>query len=100
MKAPRILILRAAGTNCDQETAAAFRMAGGEPVATTAFAESQMVEPHAALVMPIVSPRAMFGLVPSVTFNSLLEFHVQVGDVPQLLPAGRVRAAVQSVALP
>ncbi|MEK7745807.1 MAG: phosphoribosylformylglycinamidine synthase I [Elusimicrobiota bacterium] len=32
MKAPRILILRAAGTNCDQETAAAFRMTGGEPV--------------------------------------------------------------------
>jgi phosphoribosylformylglycinamidine synthase len=30
MKAPRVLILRAAGTNCDQETAAALRLAGAE----------------------------------------------------------------------
>lgn len=32
MKAPKVLILRTAGTNCDQETAAAFRMVGGAPV--------------------------------------------------------------------
>jgi phosphoribosylformylglycinamidine synthase len=31
MKKPRIIILRTAGTNCDGETAAAFKMAGGEP---------------------------------------------------------------------
>lgn len=29
--APRVLILRAPGTNCDQETAFAFQMAGGQP---------------------------------------------------------------------
>lgn len=28
---PRVLILRAPGTNCDQETAHAFRLAGGQP---------------------------------------------------------------------
>jgi phosphoribosylformylglycinamidine synthase len=31
MKKPKVIILRTAGTNCDNETAAAFRMAGGEP---------------------------------------------------------------------
>jgi phosphoribosylformylglycinamidine synthase len=31
MPAPRILILRAPGTNCDQETAYAFELAGGRP---------------------------------------------------------------------
>jgi phosphoribosylformylglycinamidine synthase subunit PurQ / glutaminase len=31
MKAPKVLILRTAGTNCDGETAAAFKMAGGDP---------------------------------------------------------------------
>jgi phosphoribosylformylglycinamidine synthase subunit PurQ / glutaminase len=31
MVRPRILILRAPGTNCDQETAHAFSLAGGEP---------------------------------------------------------------------
>lgn len=31
MSTPRILILRAPGTNCDLETAHAFRLAGGEP---------------------------------------------------------------------
>jgi phosphoribosylformylglycinamidine synthase len=31
MVAPRVLILRAPGTNCDQETAHAFALAGGEP---------------------------------------------------------------------
>ncbi len=30
MKKPRALVLRAPGTNCDQETAYAFRLAGGE----------------------------------------------------------------------
>ena len=28
---PRVLVLRAAGTNCDGETAHAFTLAGGEP---------------------------------------------------------------------
>jgi phosphoribosylformylglycinamidine synthase subunit PurQ / glutaminase len=32
MKRPKVLILRTAGTNCELETAAAFRMAGGDPV--------------------------------------------------------------------
>jgi phosphoribosylformylglycinamidine synthase len=32
MKPPKVLILRTAGTNCDQETAAAFKLAGGDPV--------------------------------------------------------------------
>lgn len=32
MKSPKILILRTAGTNCDVETAQAFKMAGGTPV--------------------------------------------------------------------
>ncbi len=31
MKSPKVLILRTAGTNCDLETAAAFKMAGGAP---------------------------------------------------------------------
>ncbi len=31
MKKPKIIILRTAGTNCDKETASAFKMAGGEP---------------------------------------------------------------------
>lgn len=31
MKRPRVLILRTAGTNCDKETAFAFKLAGGEP---------------------------------------------------------------------
>jgi phosphoribosylformylglycinamidine synthase subunit PurQ / glutaminase len=31
MARPRILVLRAPGTNCDQETAHAFSLAGGEP---------------------------------------------------------------------
>ena len=31
MKKPRVIILRTAGTNCDKETASAFKMAGGEP---------------------------------------------------------------------
>ncbi|MFH2204506.1 MAG: phosphoribosylformylglycinamidine synthase I [Elusimicrobiota bacterium] len=31
MKAPKIMILRTAGTNCDVETAAAFKLAGGAP---------------------------------------------------------------------
>lgn len=31
MKAPKVLILRTAGTNCDLETASAFKMAGGAP---------------------------------------------------------------------
>ena len=31
MKKPRIIVLRTAGTNCDNETASAFKMAGGEP---------------------------------------------------------------------
>ena len=31
MPSPRILILRAPGTNCDQETAYAFELAGGKP---------------------------------------------------------------------
>lgn len=31
MKAPKVLILRSPGTNCDRETANAFRMAGGDP---------------------------------------------------------------------
>jgi phosphoribosylformylglycinamidine synthase subunit PurQ / glutaminase len=31
MAEPRVLVLRAAGTNCDQETAEAFRRAGGRP---------------------------------------------------------------------
>jgi len=30
MKKPKIIILRTAGTNCDKETASAFKMAGGE----------------------------------------------------------------------
>ena len=32
MKRPKVLILRTAGTNCDLETATAFRLAGAEPV--------------------------------------------------------------------
>jgi phosphoribosylformylglycinamidine synthase subunit PurQ / glutaminase len=32
MKRPRVLILRTAGTNCDLETATAFRLAGAEPL--------------------------------------------------------------------
>lgn len=32
MKQPKVLILRAAGTNCDQETANAFALAGAKPV--------------------------------------------------------------------
>ena len=32
MKAPKVLILRTAGTNCDCETASAFEMAGAKPV--------------------------------------------------------------------
>src|SRR5512144_2844080 len=32
MKAPRVLVLRTAGTNCDEETAHAWRLAGAEPV--------------------------------------------------------------------
>ena len=32
MKAPKVLILRTAGTNCDWETASAFGLAGGIPV--------------------------------------------------------------------
>jgi phosphoribosylformylglycinamidine synthase len=31
MKKPKIIVLRTAGTNCDKETASAFKMAGGEP---------------------------------------------------------------------
>lgn len=31
MKKPRAIVLRTAGTNCDNETAAAFKIAGGEP---------------------------------------------------------------------
>ncbi len=31
MTKPKVLILRTAGTNCDMETAQAFRLAGGEP---------------------------------------------------------------------
>jgi len=31
VKKPRVLILRTAGTNCDNETAFAFKLAGGEP---------------------------------------------------------------------
>jgi phosphoribosylformylglycinamidine synthase I len=31
MKAPKILVLRAAGTNCEQETANAFKLVGGAP---------------------------------------------------------------------
>lgn len=31
MAAPRVLILRSPGTNCNEETAHAFRLAGGEP---------------------------------------------------------------------
>src|SRR3954471_4515258 len=31
MVRPRVLVLRAPGTNCDQETAHAFALAGGEP---------------------------------------------------------------------
>lgn len=31
MKAPKVLILRTAGTNCDLETASAFKIAGGAP---------------------------------------------------------------------
>lgn len=31
MKKPRVIILRTAGTNCDNETASAFEMAGAEP---------------------------------------------------------------------
>ncbi|MDE2510312.1 MAG: phosphoribosylformylglycinamidine synthase subunit PurQ, partial [Elusimicrobia bacterium] len=31
MKKPKILILRAAGTNCELETANAFAAVGGEP---------------------------------------------------------------------
>ena len=31
MKSPKVLILRTAGTNCDVETAAAFKPAGGNP---------------------------------------------------------------------
>ncbi|HBL17235.1 MAG: phosphoribosylformylglycinamidine synthase I [Elusimicrobia bacterium GWA2_69_24] len=32
MKVPKVLILRTAGTNCDVETATAFKLAGGDPV--------------------------------------------------------------------
>ena len=32
MSSPRILIVRAPGTNCDEETAHAFKRAGGEPI--------------------------------------------------------------------
>ena len=31
MRKPRVIVLRTAGTNCDNETAVAFKMAGGEP---------------------------------------------------------------------
>ena len=31
MKKPKVLILRTAGTNCDVETATAFKMAGAAP---------------------------------------------------------------------
>jgi len=31
MKKPRVIILRTAGTNCDWETEAAFRLAGANP---------------------------------------------------------------------
>ena len=31
MKKPKIIVLRTAGTNCDNETASAFKIAGGEP---------------------------------------------------------------------
>ncbi|MBI2362514.1 MAG: phosphoribosylformylglycinamidine synthase subunit PurQ, partial [Elusimicrobia bacterium] len=31
MKKPKVLVLRTAGTNCDLETASAFKMAGGDP---------------------------------------------------------------------
>ena len=30
MKKPKVIVLRTAGTNCDKETAFAFKMAGGE----------------------------------------------------------------------
>jgi phosphoribosylformylglycinamidine synthase subunit PurQ / glutaminase len=31
LRKPKIIVLRTAGTNCDKETASAFKMAGGEP---------------------------------------------------------------------
>ncbi|MDD5692092.1 MAG: phosphoribosylformylglycinamidine synthase I [Candidatus Omnitrophica bacterium] len=31
MQKPKVCVLRSAGTNCDKETAAAFKLAGGEP---------------------------------------------------------------------
>jgi len=31
MRKPKVIILRTAGTNCDNETAVAFKMAGGDP---------------------------------------------------------------------
>lgn len=52
---PRVLILRAAGINCDEETAAACQLAGGQPervhVNRIAAGEVQLTN-YAALVIP------------------------------------------------
>ncbi|MDP6442532.1 MAG: phosphoribosylformylglycinamidine synthase I [Pirellulaceae bacterium] len=55
MAAPRILILRAPGTNCDQETAHAFALAGGDPELihiNQLLAEPQLPEQFQILCIP------------------------------------------------
>lgn len=55
MMQPRVLILRAAGINCDQETAAACELAGGRPdrVHINRIAEGSVrLDDYAALVLP------------------------------------------------
>jgi phosphoribosylformylglycinamidine synthase len=55
MKTPRVLILRAAGINCDEETAAACELAGGQPerIHVNRIVEgSARLDDYAALVIP------------------------------------------------
>ena len=52
---PRVLILRTAGTNCDRELAAGFRLAGGEPEVVhlnRVLAEPSMLDQADILALP------------------------------------------------
>jgi phosphoribosylformylglycinamidine synthase subunit PurQ / glutaminase len=55
MQTPRVLVLRTAGTNCDEETAHAWRLAGAEPVSLHVQAlmhDPSQLDPFAILTIP------------------------------------------------
>jgi phosphoribosylformylglycinamidine synthase len=87
---PRVLVLRAAGTNCDAETAHAFTLAGGEPTVlhvNRLRERPQLLREHQVLALPggfsygddVASGRILANELVSALRDALLDFVARGG---------------------